>query len=100
MFGIGPTEMVLIFLLVLMLFGPSKLPQMARDFGRFVNEARRSMDEFKEELTSSAEDDEEDASHRQRRKKSPARRRESRNDKAKDTEDDGFFSKQEEEHDF
>ena len=57
-FGIGFQEMVIIGLLFLVLFGPSKLPQMARDLGRFVNEARRSIDEFKEELT--AEYDEND----------------------------------------
>ena len=57
-FGIGFQEMVIIGLLFLVLFGPSKLPQMARDLGRFVNEARRSIDEFKEELT--AEHDEDD----------------------------------------
>ena len=50
MFGVGFQEMLLVGLLLLVLFGPSKLPQMARDFGRFVNEARRSVDEFKEEL--------------------------------------------------
>ena len=50
MFGIGGEELVVIGLLVLVVFGPSKLPQMARDLGRFVNEARRSVDEFKSEL--------------------------------------------------
>ena len=60
-FGIGFQEMVIIGLLFLVLFGPSKLPQMARDLGRFVNEARRSIDEFKEELTAEYdEDDKED----------------------------------------
>jgi sec-independent protein translocase protein TatB len=47
---------LLVGLLLLVLFGPSKLPQMARDFGRFVNEARRSVDEFKEELMSEEPD--------------------------------------------
>jgi sec-independent protein translocase protein TatB len=42
--------MIIIGLLFLVIFGPSKLPQMARDLGRFVNEARRSVDEFKGEL--------------------------------------------------
>ncbi len=50
MFGIGGQEMIIIGLLFLVIFGPSKLPQMARDLGRFVNEARRSVDEFKGEL--------------------------------------------------
>ena len=52
MFGVGFQEMLLVGLLLLVLFGPSRLPQMARDFGRFLNEARRSVDEFKEELIS------------------------------------------------
>jgi sec-independent protein translocase protein TatB len=56
MFGVGFQEMLLVGLLLLVLFGPSKLPQMARDFGRFVNEARRSVDEFKEELMSEEPD--------------------------------------------
>jgi sec-independent protein translocase protein TatB len=60
MFGIGGQEIVIIALLVLVIFGPSKLPQMARDLGRFVSEARRSIDEFKEELTA-ASDEEDDA---------------------------------------
>ena len=43
-------------LLFLVVFGPSKLPDMARDLGRFVNEARRSVEEFKEDLVSEEED--------------------------------------------
>ena len=60
MFGIGGQEIVIIGLLFLVIFGPSKLPQMARDLGRFVGEARRSIDEFKDELTAASDDDEED----------------------------------------
>jgi sec-independent protein translocase protein TatB len=60
MFGIGGQEIVIIGLLFLVIFGPSKLPQMARDLGRFVGEARRSIDEFKDELTASSDEDEEE----------------------------------------
>ncbi len=60
-FGIGFQEMVIIGLLFLVLFGPNKLPQMARDLGRFVNEARRSIDEFKEELTAEYDEDDEES---------------------------------------
>ena len=49
-------EMVIVGLLFLVIFGPSKLPDMARDLGRFVNEARRSVEEFKEDLISEEED--------------------------------------------
>ena len=50
MFGIGGEELVIIGLIVLIIFGPSKLSSMARDAGRFAKEARRSADEFKTEL--------------------------------------------------
>ncbi len=60
MFGIGGQEIVIIGLLFLVIFGPSKLPQMARDLGRFVGEARRSVDEFKDELTAASDEDEEE----------------------------------------
>jgi Sec-independent protein translocase protein TatA len=33
---------------------------MARDLGRFVSEARRSIDEFKEELTAVEDDEDEE----------------------------------------
>ena len=57
--------MIIIGLLLLVIFGPSKLPQMARDLGRFVNEARRSVDEFKSELIL----DDEDEDRRPKRKR-------------------------------
>jgi Tat protein translocase TatB subunit len=60
MFGIGGQEIVIIGLLFLVIFGPSKLPQMARDLGRFVGEARRSIDEFKDELSAASDEDEEE----------------------------------------
>jgi Tat protein translocase TatB subunit len=65
-FGIGGQEIVIIGLIFLVVFGPSKLPQMARDFGRFVNDARRSMDEFKSELISGEDEDEDPPPKRKR----------------------------------
>jgi Sec-independent protein translocase protein TatA len=64
MFGIEAQEMVIIGLLFLIVFGPSKLPGMARDFGRFVSGARRQLDEFKSEITST-EEEEKDNSRRE-----------------------------------
>ncbi len=55
MFGVGAPEMVVIGLLLLVVFGPKKLPGMARDVGRFVSEARRSVEEFKKDLVSEGE---------------------------------------------
>ena len=66
MFGIGGQEIVIIGLLFLVIFGPSKLPQMARDLGRFVGEARRSIDEFKDELSAASDEDEEENKRKKR----------------------------------
>ena len=52
MFGIGPQELVVVALIALVVFGPRRLPQMARELGRFVSEAHHSIEEFKEELGS------------------------------------------------
>jgi Tat protein translocase TatB subunit len=60
MFGIGGQEIVIIALLFLVIFGPNALPRMARDLGRFVTEARRSIDEFREELTAEYDEDDEE----------------------------------------
>ena len=67
MFGIGGQEIVVIGLLVLVIFGPNALPRMARDLGRFVSEARRSIDEFKEELTAGADEEEDEESNRKKK---------------------------------
>lgn len=56
--------MVIIGLLCLVIFGPSKLPRMARDLGRFVNEARLQLDEFKAEISSTEEEDKQNSRRR------------------------------------
>lgn len=56
MFGIGPQELVVIGLLFVLIFGAEKASGMARDVGRFVNEARRPVEELKGELLSTIED--------------------------------------------
>jgi sec-independent protein translocase protein TatB len=67
MFGIGGQEIVIIGLLFLVIFGPNALPKMARDLGRFVSEARRSIDEFKEELTAVEDDEDEENTRKKKR---------------------------------
>lgn len=90
MFGVGTQEIVIIALIALVIFGPSSLPKMARDIGRFVSEARRSIDEFKEELTSVEDDEEDDKKSRKR----------SHKDRDKDETNDGSNAKaDQDEHD-
>src|SRR5829696_7825276 len=65
MFGVGPQEVVIIVALVIVIFGPAKAAGMARDLGRWVNEARRPVEELKEELASSSvpKETKDEASH-------------------------------------
>ena len=47
MFDIGLQELVLIFVLALIVFGPKNLPQLGRSLGRAMREFRRASDEFR-----------------------------------------------------
>ena len=67
MLGVGGSEIVVIGLIFLIIFGPGSLPKMARDVGRFVTEARRAVDDFKEEITSAADDEDEEDDRRKKR---------------------------------
>jgi TatA/E family protein of Tat protein translocase len=48
--NLGMPEMVFIFLLALLLFGPKKLPQMGRELGKALSEFKRASNEFKNQL--------------------------------------------------
>ena|SRR5581483_1503885 len=47
MLTLGTQEMVFIFLLALVLFGPKKLPEIARTVGKAITEFRRASNELK-----------------------------------------------------
>src|SRR5258705_10838815 len=47
MFDIGLQELVLIFVIALLVFGPKNLPQLGRSMGRAMREFRRASDEFR-----------------------------------------------------
>lgn len=59
MFGIGTGELLIIFLLALLLFGPQKLPEIARWMGRAVREARKAWSELQREIMSVNEESDE-----------------------------------------
>jgi sec-independent protein translocase protein TatB len=50
-FGISG-EMIFLFFLALILFGPKKLPEIGRTIGRFMNEFRRASNEFRSQIES------------------------------------------------
>ena len=64
MFGLGFGEIILIMVVVLLVFGPEKLPEIARTLGRSMAELRRTVDEVKNELTQPRNDLEKDLLHR------------------------------------
>jgi len=50
---IGPWEIALILLIVLILFGPKKLPELAKSVGQAVREYKRASEGILEDLSSS-----------------------------------------------
>ncbi len=48
--GIGMDEMIVILVLVLILLGSKKMPELARSVGKGIRELRKAADEVKREL--------------------------------------------------
>ncbi len=47
MFGLSFTELVFIFFVALLIFGPRKLPEIGRTLGKMMNQFRQASNEFK-----------------------------------------------------
>jgi sec-independent protein translocase protein TatA len=54
--NLGGQEMIIIFLIVLLLFGAKKLPELARGVGKSMGEFKKAREDFEKEITR-AEDD-------------------------------------------
>jgi sec-independent protein translocase protein TatA len=51
MFGsIGMPELIVIFVIALIIFGPRKLPELGKSLGRSINEFKRASNELKSTL--------------------------------------------------
>lgn len=50
-FNISSGELLIILLVAFVVFGPSKIPEIARKVGRGISEVRRASDEIKREIT-------------------------------------------------
>ncbi len=47
MFGIGPTELIVILVIALIVIGPKKLPEIAKVLGKTFAEFKRATEEIK-----------------------------------------------------
>ena len=56
MFGIGGSEILFILLIVLMLFGSDKIPEMARTLGKLMAQLKNATNEIKSEIQKGSED--------------------------------------------
>lgn len=54
--GVGGQEMILVFLVVLLLFGAKKLPELARGLGRSLGEFKNAKQEFEHEIARAEQD--------------------------------------------
>jgi sec-independent protein translocase protein TatA len=48
-FNLGPVELIAIMLVVLLIFGPKKLPQIGRSFGEMLSNFRKGTGSDKDE---------------------------------------------------
>jgi len=56
MFGMGPWELFLIFIVILLLFGAKRLPEMAKGMGKGISEFKRALKDTTEEIKGSIDE--------------------------------------------
>ena len=64
--SIGMPELIIIFVIALIIFGPRKLPELGRSLGKSINEFKRASNELKNTLDDEIRIEETRSTERQR----------------------------------
>lgn len=48
---IGPTELIIILVVILLIFGPSKLPEIGKSFGKSIKEFKKASRDIQDSIT-------------------------------------------------
>ena len=51
MFNIGPQEMFILFLIIILLFGAKRIPEIGRSIGKGIQEFKKGMREVESEMS-------------------------------------------------
>ncbi len=57
MFGLGPQELILICIVILVLFGAKKIPDLMSGFGKGIREFKKASKDIESEITNATTDD-------------------------------------------
>jgi sec-independent protein translocase protein TatA len=56
MFGMGPWELLVIFVVILLLFGAKRLPEIAQGMGKGIREFKKAMKDTTDEIKGSLDE--------------------------------------------
>ncbi|MDA8234019.1 MAG: twin-arginine translocase TatA/TatE family subunit [Clostridia bacterium] len=59
--NIGPTEILVVLAVALLIFGPGKLPEVGKALGRTINEFKRASRDVQKQINEAIEDEDKKA---------------------------------------